>query len=394
MLKRPQRGDPFWIWMLHWWEAFSWAIIGLLALITALSDLPPAPKYGSLALMAGLGACCLLVRTRKGNPTMWGYAYVAVLIAGLGELAYLRSGYGVLYTVMLPQFMIYVNALVPAIVSSGLGAAAITIGGALRVGWNLENLTTNTVSSAAVWAVAVLLSVATPRALALRDERARLRAQLADAQQELAQAHRRSGAAEERERMAREIHDTLAQGFASIVALAGAARTNLREDPERATDQLRSIEQTARENLTEARALVGSAPRSGLAPDPISHTLRRTLRRFTEDTGLVMVAELPDLECDQTGRITLLRCAQESLANIRKHAEATTVGVVLAQRPEAIELEITDDGRGFDTSESIGFGLDGMRRRLAELGGELTITSAPGAGTRILAAIPLRTNTT
>ncbi|TYB50562.1 sensor histidine kinase [Nonomuraea sp. PA05] len=391
MLNRPQRGDPFWIWMLHWWEVFSWAIIGLLALITVLSDLPPGPKYGSLALMAVLGACCLLVRTRKANPVRLGYAYVGVLVAVLGALAYLRPGYGVLYTVMLPHFMIYVDALIPAIVSSGLGAVAITVGGALRQGWSAGTLTTNTISSAAVWAVAVLISVATPRALALRDERARLRSQLADAQEELAEAHRRRGVAEERERMAREIHDTLAQGFASIVALTVAARTNVHDDPGRAVDQLRSIEQTARENLTEARALVGSAPRSGLAPDPISRTLHRTVRRFAEDTGLTMVAELPDLDCDQTGRIALLRCAQEALANVRKHAQATTVGVVLAQRPEAIELEITDDGRGFDVSESIGFGLDGMRRRLDELGGELTITSAAGAGTRILAAIPLRT---
>ncbi|XUM05325.1 sensor histidine kinase [Streptomyces venezuelae ATCC 10712] len=83
--------------------------------------------------------------------------------------------------------------------------------------------------------------------------------------------------------------------------------------------------------------------------------------------------------------MALLRCTQESLANVRKHADASTVGVVLTQGPYAIELEITDDGRGFVVEEARGFGLDGMRARLGELDGELTVTSSIGDGTRVLA---------
>jgi signal transduction histidine kinase len=185
--------------------------------------------------------------------------------------------------------------------------------------------------------------------------------------------------------MAREIHDTLAQGFASIVVLAEAARSGL--DPAlRSTQQLRSIEATARENLAEARELVGSARE----PErPLAGTLQRTLDRFAEDTGLSVVVELGDVECDQQTRIALLRCTQESLANVRKHARASTVGVTLTRDDDEVELEITDDGIGFAVRLSPGFGLDGMRRRLAELGGQLTVTSSPGDGTRILAMIPL-----
>jgi signal transduction histidine kinase len=73
---------------------------------------------------------------------------------------------------------------------------------------------------------------------------------------------------------------------------------------------------------------------------------------------------------------------------VRKHAAASTVSVVLARHPHGVELEVTDDGRGFVVGESRGFGLDGMRARLAELGGELTITSSVGDGTRVLATIP------
>jgi signal transduction histidine kinase len=121
----------------------------------------------------------------------------------------------------------------------------------------------------------------------------------------------------------------------------------------------------------------------------VARTLRRTLDRFTEDTGLCVVAELVDVECDQQTRIALLRCTQESLANIRKHARASTVGVTLARHDDEVELEITDDGIGFTVRQAPGFGLDGMRKRLAELGGQLTVTSSPGDGTRILAMLPL-----
>lgn len=126
-----------------------------------------------------------------------------------------------------------------------------------------------------------------------------------------------------------------------------------------------------------------------MAAGSVATTLRRTLDRFTEDTGLIVTAELADLACDQPTRVALLRCTQESLANIRKHADASTVGVVLARHRNGVELEITDDGRGFVVEESQGFGLDGMRKRLAEFGGDLTVTSSLGDGTRILAMIPM-----
>ncbi|MCX5380466.1 sensor histidine kinase [Streptomyces sp. NBC_00091] len=388
MLQRPQHGDPFWIWMLHWWDLLSWAVIGLLILLTALADLPDAVKYGSLALLALLASSYTLVRRLPGNPVRRGYAHLIVLLVTLAALSYLRDGYGVLYTLALPQFVIFVDSFRAAIVLSGLGATAITVGGTLRQGWGAENLTTNTISSLAVYAVSVLIALLTPRALAARDERAELRAKLATAQLGLAEAHRLQGAAEERERLAREIHDTLAQGFASIIVLAEAARSSLATDPNRSSQQLLSIEQTARENFAEARVLVGAAPQSGLTPGSVAATLRRTLDRFTEDTGLHVIADLEEVQCDQPTRIALLRCTQESLANVRKHAAASTVDVVLAQRPYGVELDITDDGQGFVVEEARGFGLGGMRKRLAELGGELTVTSSVGDGTRVLALIP------
>ncbi|MEU9088721.1 sensor histidine kinase [Streptomyces sp. NPDC048428] len=389
MLQRPQRGDPVWIWVLHGWEVFSWGLIALVTLITMLGGTPTDRKLGILALTAVLALCYVRVRMRPAARVPGGYGYLSVLVVVLGLLSYLGDGFGVFYAVTLTQFIVFADSPRGAILLSGLGALAITIGGSVREGGQGDVFLTNTISSAGVWAVAVVMALLTPRALAQRDERAALRAELKSTQLELAEVYQRQGAAEERERLAREIHDTLAQGFASIIVLAEAARSQLDVDVDRSAQQLQSIEQTARENLAEARVLVGAAPSSGVAPGSVAVTLRRTLDRFMEDTGLAVAADLSDIECDQPTRIALLRCTQESLANIRKHAVATTVGVVLAHGPDTVELEITDDGRGFVVEDSHGFGLDGMRKRLAEFGGGLTVTSSLGDGTRILATIPL-----
>ncbi|MFE9854903.1 sensor histidine kinase [Streptomyces sp. NPDC005780] len=389
MLQRPQRGDPVWIWVLHGWEVFSWGLIALVTLITMAGGTPTDRKLGILALTAALALCYGLVRTRPVGGPAAGYGYLCVLVVVLGLLSYLGDGFGVFYTVTLTQFIVFANSPRGAVLFTGLGALAITLGGSLREGGQPDVFLTNTISSLGVWAVAVVMALLTPRALAQRDERAALRVELKNTQLELAEVYQRQGAAEERERLAREIHDTLAQGFASIIVLAEAARSQLAVDIDRSAQQLQSIEQTARENLAEARVLVGAAPRSGVAPGSVAATLRRTLDRFTEDTGLDVTADLADIDCDQPTRIALLRCTQESLANVRKHAAATTVGVVLAHGPDTVELEITDDGRGFVVEDSHGFGLDGMRKRLAEFGGGLTVTSSLGDGTRILATIPL-----
>ncbi|MGW1224277.1 sensor histidine kinase [Streptomyces sp. NPDC002530] len=390
MLQRPRRGDPVWIWVLHGWEALSWGLTALVVLITTLGGTPADRKLGILALTAALALCYAAVRLRPGNRVLRPYGYLGVLVVVLGGLAYLGDGYGVFYTVMLAQFLVFSDSPRGVVVLTGLGAVAITVGGSLREGGGAEVFLTNAISSAAVWAVAVVMALLTPRALAQRDERAVLRAQLTSTRLELAEMYQRQGAAEERERIAREIHDTLAQGFASIIVLAEAAAAQLDVDTARSAQQLRSIERTARENLAEARILVGSAPAGGAAdPGSLATTLRRTLDRFAEDTGLAVTAELNDVACDRPARIALLRCTQESLANVRKHAGATTVGLVLVQAADTVELEITDDGRGFVVKEARGFGLDGMRRRLAEFGGGLTVTSSLGDGTRVLATIPL-----
>ncbi|MFB4305747.1 sensor histidine kinase [Actinomadura sp. GTD37] len=376
---------------LRRWYVTGWVLLGLVPPGIAVWDHPEGTRSTTLALLSLLALCYPVTGTLPGDPRLRRTAFLGVLAAGTGAVSYLMGGAASLLIVSLPHFWIFAGSPRRAIVLSGAATAATVAGAAAQSAPDGQVLPGNSVAALIGYAAGVLFGLWMHRVVGQHDDRARLlAADLADAERRLAEAQRRQGAADERERLAREIHDTLAQGFASIVVLAEAARGGLRSDPGRSAQQLTSIEQTARENLAEARVLVGAADQGSVAPASVARTLRRTLDRFAEDTGLSVSAELPDVECDQTTRIALLRCTQESLANVRKHAAASTVGVVLERGPHGVELEITDDGRGFAVADSRGFGLDGMRRRLAELGGDLTVTSSPGDGTRILAMIPLK----
>lgn len=385
-----QPGDRLTLHRIRRWNMAAWILLGLLPTAVAVLDASPGRKYWLLGLLALIALCHTVALTRPDSKVLHPRAYLGVLALVLGVTSYLLDGGAAFYIVSLPQFWLFTRAPRDAITLSGAAAVLTVFGGTLGQGWSPQFLTGNAVFTVVAYAAGAGLGLWMHRFVGQSNQRQeQLTAELAVTQEELAAAYQRQGAAEERERLAREIHDTLAQGFASIVVLAEAARSAAVTDPERCAQQLTSIEQTARENFAEARVLVGSAPESGVAPGSLATTLRRTLDRFIQDTGLTVTAELPDVELDQRTRVALLRCTQETLANVRKHSGATTVGVVLAAFPGGIELEITDDGRGFVVEESRGFGLDGMRRRMAELDGDLSVTSSLGDGTRVLATLPV-----
>ncbi|MEW1614602.1 MULTISPECIES: sensor histidine kinase [unclassified Streptomyces] len=389
MNQRPQPDTALTVPVPHRWNGVFWVLLGLVPPALAVADAPGTTRYPVLVLLAVLALSYGAVGLFPAGPLLRPRVHLYVLVVSLSALSYLLDGGAALFVVTLPHFWIYTASARAASALSGLAAAGVVAGNVVRQGWDGEFFTGNVIFTVIGYAAGVLIGLGVRHIAEDAGERARrLSAELEDARLRLVEAHHRQGAAEERERLAREIHDTLAQGFASIIVLAEAAAAGLETDPGRSGKQLLAIENTARENLAEARVLVGSAPRSGVAAGSVADTLRRTLDRFTEDTGIGVTRELPDIVCDQQTRIALLRCTQESLANVRKHAAASTVEVVLTAQPYGVELEITDDGGGFVTEDSQGFGLHGMRTRLAELGGELTVTSSVGDGTRVLAMIP------
>lgn len=225
------------------------------------------------------------------------------------------------------------------------------------------------------------------------EERARLVGELTAAQAEIEALSRDRGAAMERERLARDVHDTLAQTLAGLAILSERAGTQLAEGrADAAADSIATVERLSRDALDEARAIVS---RMAAVPSDVAlgDAVERLASRFRAETGLTLDL---DLQLDSAGvlardsQLVLLRCLQESLANVRKHAAATRVEVRVSTAPDGgAQLSVSDDGCGFEVgAQHDGFGLDGMEERVALAGGAFEVSSTPGAGTTLVVRLP------
>jgi two-component system NarL family sensor kinase len=207
----------------------------------------------------------------------------------------------------------------------------------------------------------------------------------------LAEDATRLARAEERARIAREIHDTLAQGLTAIALNIEGAMHRLESRPDQARERLERALAMARENLEEARRSVldlrGTTP---LAGKPLAEGLAALGRSFTSDTGItVQVDAESGLRLPIRTEGELFRIAQEALTNVRKHARARHVQISLRRRGQAVTLSVQDDGHGFVPTDRRpeSQGLIGMRERARLLGGQLRVSTRPGRGTRISARI-------
>jgi signal transduction histidine kinase len=228
-------------------------------------------------------------------------------------------------------------------------------------------------------------------------ERRQLIEQLEATRSELAAAERDAGRLAERQRLARDIHDTLAQGFVSIVLQLQAAEADLPGDATEARGHLERARRTARDNLAEARRLVWDLRPEALSAAPLGEALGRLAGRVAEETGLDATATVTGtprpLSADT--EVTLLRVTQEALTNVTRHANAGRVAVTLSYMDGEAALDVRDDGTGFAPSAdghgpNGGLGLRGMRERVEALGGRLAVESAPGRGTTIAVTVPVR----
>jgi signal transduction histidine kinase len=219
-------------------------------------------------------------------------------------------------------------------------------------------------------------------------ERQALIEQLEATRTELAAAHHNAGVLAERQRLAGEIHDTLAQGFTSIITLIQAARATPGSGSGRHLDMALT---TARENLVEARALVAALSPAQLNDGTLGDAVCRAAQTAGTELGIDCLAEVTGTvrALPMAAEVVLLRVCQEALANVRKHAAASSASVRLSYADEAVLLEVADDGRGFDAAaDSDGYGLRGMRTRVGQAGGTLAVRTAPGAGTAVTAEVP------
>jgi signal transduction histidine kinase len=203
---------------------------------------------------------------------------------------------------------------------------------------------------------------------------------------------REAGAGDERQRMAREIHDTLAQGLTGIITqLEAAQQTGIEAERER---RIGNAKRLARDSLAEARRSVQALRPRALENSKLPDALADEVTRWTATSGVPAEVRTtgdpralhPEVE------VTLLRVAQEALANVAKHAAASHAWVTLSYMEDVVTLDVRDDGAGFagpGRSESGGgFGLIAMRQRVNRLAGQLEIESEPGAGTAVSAILP------
>jgi signal transduction histidine kinase len=198
------------------------------------------------------------------------------------------------------------------------------------------------------------------------------------------------GVLEERARLAREIHDTIAQGLSGIITQLEAAEQAMPDLPT-VRKRIALAKELARDNLQEARRSVDALRPRPLAEAHLDAALAEVAEQWSRMSGIAATVSVEGTPQPLTGEVgaTLLRTAQEGLSNVAKHARAGRAAITLTYMDDEVTLDVLDDGTGFDpATRSSGYGLAAMRERAGDAGGTLTIESAPGEGTALCLRIP------
>ena len=200
----------------------------------------------------------------------------------------------------------------------------------------------------------------------------------------------------ERARLAREIHDTLAQGFVGISSQLDAVAMCMPEGDSPARRCLDIAGRMARHSLTEARRSVMDLRASMLEDQALGAALRSGAKTWTAGTGVEteVAVDGPEDPLPDEVEQNLLRIGQEAVTTALKHAAATRICIRLTREARGVSLRIEDNGRGFDPRDAFSsltghFGVLGMRERAERLGGSMRLTSSPGQGTAVEASVPL-----
>ncbi|ROS77469.1 signal transduction histidine kinase [Curtobacterium sp. PhB130] len=288
-----------------------------------------------------------------------------------------------------PLFFLYLHVLpgvvgpAAVVVATGVAIVALGVHGGFTVGGVVGPL---------VGAGVALLIGLGYRALAREAvEREEIVARLIATQGELAATQHEQGVLAERSRLAREIHDTVAQGLSSIQMLLHAAELADGERP--GIEHIRLARATAAEGLADTRRFIRE-----LSPPSLDQGLAAALRRLAESStrdGLAVRVSVPDaIDLPMTAQSALLRIAQGAVANVVQHAGATIVRIVLTTDEHEARLTVADDGSGFDpvtvqsgAGRTDSFGLRAMRERVAQFGGTLDVDTALGRGTTLVAVL-------
>ncbi|MFJ9787784.1 sensor histidine kinase [Amycolatopsis sp. NPDC101161] len=336
---------------------------------------------GEPVLSLVLGAVFAVLATagfgwvRTQGRTTWSAAYVGVQLPLAFVTFTINAGVGTtLFLVVLVSQCVLLRLPLPVV------TLVIAVVPLVHLGMSLgEGLREGLGTLVSVLFAAVITE------LLVREQRSR--GELAEAHEKLrdyATQAERLATAQERNRVARDIHDGLGHSLTVVQMQVKAARAVLPTDPGKADEVLAKAQEQAENALSEVRRSVKALrePRSTPLPD--------ALRALVSEAGVpaeltVSGAERP-LPDEQ--REALFRTAQEGLTNVRKHAEAAHVDLVLDYADASVRVSVRDDGVGTDGEEPAGFGLVGLRERADQLGGKLAFTSAPGEGSALSMEVP------
>jgi signal transduction histidine kinase len=362
-----------------WTVFYAVVALAVTAAVLAESEIGAASRavaVGAVAVIAALYG--LWGRTGRAGP---GFVVVILVAFAVGTFAVSTVSYLLFALCPLIFLVLEIRPAVVAVVCANLIPLATGFAAGGADWYFLTHLGPISVLTAAA---AVWLGVWINRVIRQSRERAVLIAELESSRAEVVRLSHEAGVAAERARLAGEIHDTLAQGFTSIITLLQAA------DPALADERLALAVRTARENLAESRALVAALAPAALASGSLSDAVRRQTTRFAEETGIPATYRVTGdtRPLPTVVEVVLLRSAQEALTNVRRHADAHEVAVLLAFAADSVRLVVRDDGRGFDTTVAPGFGLPGMRSRAEQVNGTLTVHSDPETGTLIEVEVP------
>ncbi|MFF7113678.1 sensor histidine kinase [Streptomyces albogriseolus] len=382
-------------------RALAWClhalVVALLALAAGRAVTGHSPYAGPItataaacAVIYGAGPALPRVRRSRRAAALWLAAVGAcwlVLLALTGDGVWVAFPLYFLQLHLLPRRAGLAAVAATAVAAiAGFAAHQGSFSPAMAIGPALGAA----VAVAVVWGYQALYRES--------EQRRRLIEELTATRADLAAAQHAAGVLAERERLAREIHDTLAQGLSSIQLLLRAAERALPRTPENAARYVDQARQAAVDNLAEARRFVAALAPPALEGTTLAGALERlcvtTSARHRLTARFHLTGEPVPLATAH--EVALLRVAQSALANTERHAEAGTADVTLSYLGDHVAVDVVDDGRGFDPDrlpapdpETGGFGLAAMRARVHALGGTFTIESAPGHGTVLAARLPL-----
>ncbi len=394
--QRVDEREELWFRYLPLMRVYGFVVLAV-ALVVAYPRDDAGGWRGPLAV-AGIAALAVVFGIMWVRRPIWGYSTRILAAHGFFQLAayaglvLLSPPFAVLQLLVYPQVVF--SLPVRLAVGGCLFIGAVTgLAGLAGSGGALETALPSVFSSLLTAGMVIAIGVWMRQTIAQSLGRRALIAELTAAREELAAAEREAAVAEERARLAREIHDTLAQGFASVVTHLEAADACLGTDEGRARRDLRTAAEVARASLAEARTMLWALRPEAIATAGLPAAIERVAAAAGGAGGPVVEVTVsgspralhPEVE------VTLLRAAQEALANARRHAAASHVAVTLTYFADEVSLDIADDGRGFDPAgagRSGGMGLLGMRERVEGLEGRLAIESAPGEGTAVAVTLP------